>query len=84
MSSAETWAAAQGIETLYLLTTTAAQFFARRGYEVVARSDAPNVIAATSQFSKLCPASSAFMRKVLRHPFAAAGGSDGLPAEFQR
>ena len=55
----------QGIKTLYLLTTTAAQFFAKRGYEAVPRSEAPAAIAATAQFSDLCPASSAFMRKAL-------------------
>lgn len=65
VSNAETWAAEQAIETQYLLTTTAAQFFARRGYEAVPRSEAPAVIAATAQFSELCPASSTFMRKVL-------------------
>ena len=65
VSNAEAWAAEQGVETLYLLTTTAAQFFARRGYEAVPRSEAPAAIAATAQFSDLCPASSTFMRKVL-------------------
>ena len=65
VSNAETWAAEQGVETLYLLTTTAAQFFARRGYEAAPRSEAPAAIAATAQFSDLCPASSTFMRKVL-------------------
>ncbi|MFZ5503505.1 MAG: arsenic resistance N-acetyltransferase ArsN2 [Pseudomonadota bacterium] len=65
VSNAETWAAEQGVEILYLLTTTAAQFFARRGYEAVPRSEAPAAIAATAQFSDLCPASSTFMRKVL-------------------
>ena len=65
VSNAETWAAEQGVETLYLLTATAAQFFARRGYEAVPRSEAPAAIAATAQFSDLCPASSTFMRKVL-------------------
>ena len=65
VSNAETWAAEQGVETLYLLTTTAAQFFAKRGYEAVPRSEAPAAIAATAQFSDLCPASSTFMRKVL-------------------
>ena len=65
LSDAESWAAARGITTLYLLTTTAAQFFARRGYETVTRSEAPASIAATALFKDLCPASSAFMRKVL-------------------
>lgn len=64
-TSAEAWAAEQGIETLYLLTTTAAQFFARRGYVAVPRSEAPQAIAATAQFSALCPASSTLMRRAL-------------------
>lgn len=65
VSNAETWTAEQGIETLYLLTTTARQFFAWRGYEAVPRSEASAAIAATAQFSDLCPASSTLMRKVL-------------------
>jgi amino-acid N-acetyltransferase len=65
VSHAEAWAVEQGVKTLYLLTTTAAQFFTKRGYEVVTRSEAPGAIAATAQFSGLCPASSTFMRKVL-------------------
>lgn len=65
VSNAETWAAARGVKTLYLLTATAAQFFARLGYRAVPRSEAPAAIAATAQFSGLCPASSTFMGKVL-------------------
>jgi amino-acid N-acetyltransferase len=65
VSDAETWAAGRGIKTLYLLTTTAAEFFAKRGYEATARSEAPAAIAATAQFKDLCPASSTLMRKVL-------------------
>lgn len=63
-AAAEQWAAEQGIKTLYLLTTTASEFFARLGYEVIPRSEAPAAVAATAQFSGLCPASSTFMRKV--------------------
>lgn len=62
---AERWAMQQGVKTCYLLTTTAADFFARRGYEVTTRAGAPAAIAATSQFSGLCPASSTFMLKSL-------------------
>ena len=62
---AEAHAAEKGVETLYLLTTTAADFFARRGYEAVPRSAAPAAIAATPQFRDLCPASSVLMRKTI-------------------
>ena len=65
VSNAEAWAAEQGVKALYLLTTTAAEFFARLGYEAIPRSEAPAAIAATAQFLDLCPASSTFMRKVL-------------------
>jgi amino-acid N-acetyltransferase len=65
VSRAESLAAHQGITDLYLLTTTAARFFARLGYEVIPRSEAPTAIAETAQFSDLCPTSSSFMRKVL-------------------
>lgn len=62
---AEQQASAQGIDTLYLLTTTAARFFTRLGYRQAARSDAPQSIQATAQFAGLCPSSSAFMTKRL-------------------
>jgi len=65
---AETWAAGHGVKTLYLLTTTAAGFFAGLGYVAAPRSNAPAAIAATAQFAGLCPASSTFMCKVLGNP----------------
>lgn len=63
VSYAERYAARRGIETIYLLTTTAATFFERHGYSHASRKDAPAAIAGTSQFSGLCPSSSAFMVK---------------------
>lgn len=56
-------ARADGVETLYLLTTTAAEFFADRGYEYVERADAPPAIRETAEFDDLCPASAACLRK---------------------
>jgi amino-acid N-acetyltransferase len=67
-SDAEAYAAGRGVGTLFLLTTTAADFFVRRGYEAVARCAAPAPIVATPQFQDLCPASSAFMRKAIGKP----------------
>jgi amino-acid N-acetyltransferase len=63
---AERHARAQGVRTLYLLTTTAEEFFAKRGYERTPRDGAPPAIRATREFSGICPASSAFMSKKLR------------------
>ena len=65
LKHAESWAAQQGIQELFLLTTTAENFFARLGYGRISRSDAPAVIAGTTQFVGLCPSTSAFMHKVL-------------------
>lgn len=55
----------EGVEDLYLLTTTAADFFAERGYVETAREDAPAAIRATSQFEELCPSSAVCMRTSL-------------------
>ena len=62
---AEAHAANQGVGTLYLLTTTAEAFFARRGYLRIDRAVAPAAIRSTREFAGLCPASSAFMCKRL-------------------
>lgn len=55
----------QGIQALFLLTTTAEAFFAALGYHVVPRSQVPAAIQATDEFSSLCPASAVVMRKAL-------------------
>lgn len=55
----------KGVGTLYLLTTTAADFFARRGYEVIERGTAPAVLQKTTEFSSLCPSQAICMRRSL-------------------
>jgi amino-acid N-acetyltransferase len=65
LAYAERQAAIHGVQTLYLLTTTAEVFFAQRGYRLSERATAPRAIAATRQFCGLCPATAAFMRKRL-------------------
>lgn len=65
LEHAESFARARGSRALYLLTTTAEEFFAGRGYEPVSRESAPAAVRATREFSDLCPASSAFMMKKL-------------------
>lgn len=51
--------------TIYLLTTTAKDFFLGLGYLETSRDAAPPAIRSTSEFSGLCPASSAFLSKRL-------------------
>lgn len=65
LAHAEAAARAQGVSHLYLLTTTAEGFFAKRGYRLESREAAPQAIRDTREFSGICPASSAFMVKVL-------------------
>ena len=62
---AERYAREHDVADLYLLTTTAEKFFAKAGYERIAREQAPAAIQRTQEFSSLCPASSALMRKRL-------------------
>lgn len=61
----ETAAADAGVETLYLLTTTAAGFFEDRGYVRIEREEAPEAIRETAEFDSLCPATATCMRKRL-------------------
>lgn len=56
------WAREQGLESTYLLTTTAAEFFARYGFEIASRDDAPAEIRATKEFSEMCPSTAVFMK----------------------
>jgi len=62
---AERHACECGARSLFLLTTTAADFFGRRGYVAADREAAPPAIRATREFAELCPASSAFLMKTL-------------------
>ncbi|HPQ44712.1 MAG TPA: arsenic resistance N-acetyltransferase ArsN2 [Syntrophales bacterium] len=66
VAETERYAQRRGVKHLYLLTTTAKQFFERLGYTATERGNAPESICATSEFSSLCPLNSAFMVKVLR------------------
>lgn len=65
VANAERHATTQGMDTLYLLTTTASGFFAELGYTPADRTQAPEAIRATPQFAGLCPATATFMSKRL-------------------
>jgi amino-acid N-acetyltransferase len=51
----------KGLTRLFLLTTTAAPFFARRGFESVDRSEAPEVMTKSPPFASLCPSTATCM-----------------------
>lgn len=62
---AEEYALTHNTKELFLLTETAEPFFSKLGYRAASRSEAPDAIRSTSQYSGLCPASSAFLSKRL-------------------
>jgi amino-acid N-acetyltransferase len=55
----------QGVARFHLLTTTAADFFVRRGFGRIARNSVPAAIAATPEFQGLCPASAVCLTREL-------------------
>ncbi|HSN18336.1 MAG TPA: arsenic resistance N-acetyltransferase ArsN2 [Gammaproteobacteria bacterium] len=65
VAAAEELAKQEGVQRLYLLTTTAEGFFVGLGYRKLPREEAPADIAGTEQFASLCPSSSSFMMKTL-------------------
>jgi len=66
LSAIEERAVARGIRELYLLTTSAADFFAQHGFSVSVRTAAPPGILGTEQFRTLCPATAVCMRRILQ------------------
>jgi amino-acid N-acetyltransferase len=54
-------AESQGVNALYLLTTTAERYFPNFGFEVTARDVVPQDIKATEEFREACPASATVM-----------------------
>jgi amino-acid N-acetyltransferase len=55
----------KGLYRLFLLTTTVADFFARRGFESVDRSEAPEAMTKSAQFASLCPSTATCMALAL-------------------
>jgi amino-acid N-acetyltransferase len=63
LAHAEEHARAQGVVSLYLLTTEASAFFSRHGFCDIQRKLAPELIQSTREFADICPTNSAFMVK---------------------
>lgn len=68
VDAVESRARRQDAHTIYLLTTTAAGYFAARGYEPIERSTLPPSIQETEEVRCLCPESATTMRKEIRVP----------------
>ena len=53
----------RGAPAVYLLTTTAEEFFPRFGFERITRADVPASVHTSIEFTSACPSSAAVMRK---------------------
>ena len=56
------WARRRGLGAVYLLTTTAGDYFPRFGFRCAERAAAPDAIRRSREFAEACPASALFMR----------------------
>lgn len=61
-------AALLGMRSVYLLTTTAAAYFARHGFAEWSRDEAPEAIRASWEYRAGCPSTAVFMRRPIGKP----------------
>jgi len=59
-------ARAASLDTLYLLTTTAANYFRRHQFREASRAQVPAELSSSSEFASICPASAVCLERVLR------------------
>jgi amino-acid N-acetyltransferase len=59
-------AKSKALRNLYLITTTAAPFFERLGFEPVQRETVPEGIRKSPEFASICPSSAAVLRRSLQ------------------
>ena len=57
-----------GIDELYLLTTTAEKYFPRFGFEATTRAAVPNELKASAEFRGACPDTAVVMKRRLGTP----------------
>lgn len=58
-------AESRGLRALYLLTTTAEQYFPSFGFRKIERADVPDAVRRTDEFTTACPASAVVMTRAL-------------------
>ncbi|MFX0062454.1 MAG: arsenic resistance N-acetyltransferase ArsN2 [Candidatus Hermodarchaeota archaeon] len=55
-----------GIQSIYLLTETAKEFFLKKGFTVLKRDEAPLILHQAKEFAYACPESATLMKKTLK------------------
>jgi len=58
----ESLAARSGLKALYLLTETAPEYFAGKGFQKITRDEVPDEVKQSSEFSHVCPVSAIVMK----------------------
>jgi N-acetylglutamate synthase-like GNAT family acetyltransferase len=58
-------AAARGLSDIFLLTTTAESYFARRGFSCIGREAVPEPVQASVEFRGVCPSTAVVMHRGL-------------------
>lgn len=53
------------LPAIYLLTTTAEQYFPKFGFERIVRADVPDTVQSSIEFTLACPSSATVMRRAL-------------------
>ena len=61
-------AQSRAVREMFLLTTTAAEYFERHGFVRCARDDAPAAMKQSLEFTTICPASAVCMRRTVEPP----------------
>ena len=57
--------AARDVRGVYLLTTTAENYFPKLGFERIRREEVPSSLQASVEFREACPATAVVMRKII-------------------
>jgi amino-acid N-acetyltransferase len=66
LSRIEDIARRNGIKEIFLLTETARDYFLKKGYSTINRTDVPAEVQHSSEFSHVCPKSAIVMKKSLQ------------------
>jgi arsenite methyltransferase len=69
------WATARGLHSVYLLTTTAAQWFDRLGFVAVTREAVPASVRRSAEFAGICPSTATVMERRLTPPIGSCCGT---------
>jgi len=62
----EKLALSEELKSIFLLTETAPDYFARKGYHIITRTEIPEEVQQSSEFSHICPQSAIAMKKDLQ------------------